>query len=483
MVKIDGPVGVGDGGAGKGAIVLGPPGTDLSSVGYTEAEYFVSGEASSYTSDAPLTSDGRWWVRRDATAPFTTRIVVRRPVDPARFNGTVHVEWLNVSGGLDASPDWTYVHVGLMRAGAMWVGVSAQVVGIDGHHADDPGSFMALKVADPERYGPLDHPGDDFSYDIFRQVGEVIRADAAVLLDGLVPERVLAVGESQSAFRLSTYVDAVAPTARAYDGYLLHSRATGGAPLSLGRRVNGLSSDQLPPAKVPAPDPTLVRGDLDVPVLVVSAETDLVGEHLAYVRARQPDTRWFRSWEVAGTAHGDAYQLGIGDADDGSGAADRALFAALSDPPSSIYFGVITCEAPINAGPQTYVLRAAFEALDQWVRSGEPPPSMPRLEVDAAGTDFVRDGAGNARGGIRTPHVDVPIATLSGLGQSGESFCSLFGTTMPLGSEELADRYPDHSSFVARWHAATDAAVAAGAILPADAEHLKQAAADSDVGR
>jgi len=47
----------------------------------------------------------------------------------------------------------------------------------------------------------------------------------------------------------------------------------------------------------------------------------------------------------------------------------------------------------------------------------------------------------------------------------------------------LADRYPDHSSFVARWHAATDAAVAAGAILPADAEHLKQAAADSDVGR
>ena len=128
-----------------------------------------------------------------------------------------------------------------------------------------------------------------------------------------------------------------------------------------------------------------MRTDLDVPVLVVSAETDLVGEHLGYARARQPDSPTFRSWEVAGTAHGDAYQLGIGDADDGSGAADAALFAALSDPPSSVYFGVITCASPINAGPQTYVLRAALHALDRWVRTGEPPPSMPRLELDDDG--------------------------------------------------------------------------------------------------
>lgn len=466
---------------GKGRVVLGPPGFDLASVGYAETEHFVSGDASSFTSDAPLAIDGRWDVRPDGTAPFTTRVVVRRPIDPIRFDGTVVVEWLNVSGGLDASPEWTYAHVGIVRSGSIWVGVSAQVLGIDGRDADDPGSFMALKVADPERYAALSHPGDDFSYDIFRQVGALLRDRSDLLLGGLVPARVLAVGESQSAFRLSTYINAVAPTSSAYDGFLVHARAATAAPLKLGRRVNGLSTDELPPPEVAAPDPTLVRTDLDVRVLVVSAETDLVGEHLGYARARQPDSPTLRGWEVAGTAHGDAYQLGIGDTDDGSGTADAVLFAALSDPPSSVYFGVITCASPINAGPQTYVLRAALHALDHWVRTGEPPPSMPRLALDDTGSTFLRDPTGNVRGGIRTPHVDVPIATLSGLGQSGDSFCALFGTTAPFGCDQLEALHGDHATFVERWHAATDAAVEAKVILRADAVRLKDAAAASDV--
>ncbi len=482
MAVMEGPVPVGPDGAGRGSIVLGPPGFDLATVGYAEAELFVSGEAQSLTSDVPLSPDGQWSVRVADAAPFTTRVVVRRPIDPDGFDGTVVVEWLNVSGGLDASPDWTYLHVGLIRSGSAWIGVSAQVVGIEGLHPDDPGSFMALKVADAERYGGLSHPGDDFSYDIFRQVGALVRDQADALLGGLEAERVLAVGESQSAFRLSTYVNAVTPTSRAYDGFLIHSRASSAASLRLGRRVNGLSTDELGPPEVGAPDPTFVRTDLDVPVLVVSAETDLVGDHLGYARARQPDSPTFRSWEVAGTAHGDAYQLGIGDTDDGSGAADAALFAAMSDPPSSVYFGVITCASPINTGAQTYVLRAALHALDRWVRTGEPPPSMPQIELDPAGTGFRLDAQGNVVGGIRTPQVDVPVAVLSGLGQDGDSFCRLFGTTVPLGADQLVRRYGDHDGFVAAWCAATDAAVAAGVVLPADADHLVRVATESTIG-
>src|SRR5690348_6732957 len=82
---------------GKGAIVL--PGTttfSLSSVAYTQSEFFISGQASSYAPTAPLGSDGQWQVAPATTAPYTTRIVVYRPADPARFNGTVVVEWLNV---------------------------------------------------------------------------------------------------------------------------------------------------------------------------------------------------------------------------------------------------------------------------------------------------------------------------------------------------------------------------------------------------
>ena len=40
-----------------------------------------------------------------------------RPTSPKEFNGTVVVEWLNVSGGLDASPDWTGAHTELNRDG------------------------------------------------------------------------------------------------------------------------------------------------------------------------------------------------------------------------------------------------------------------------------------------------------------------------------------------------------------------------------
>ena len=87
---------------------------------------------------------------------FRTRFVVRRPVDPDRFSGTVVVEWHNVSAGIDASPDWGFLHRHLAAQGHAWVGVSAQKVGIDG------GGFvegMHLKILAPERYGELEHPG------------------------------------------------------------------------------------------------------------------------------------------------------------------------------------------------------------------------------------------------------------------------------------------------------------------------------------
>ena len=80
------------------------------------------------------------------------------------------------------------------------------------------------------RYESLTHPGDSYSYDMFSQAGQAIRDDAKLLLGGLRPERLLAVGESQSAGRLVTYIDAVHPLAQVYDGFLVHSRGAGGAP-------------------------------------------------------------------------------------------------------------------------------------------------------------------------------------------------------------------------------------------------------------
>ena len=153
---------------GKPNLLLGA--YDLATLGYGAEEFFVSGSASSYSSEE--------------TADYTTRIVVLRPTDEAGFNGTVIVEWLNVSGGIDAPAVWFMAHREIARAGFAYVAVSAQQVGIQGG-ASLVGADMSLKAQDPERYSRLHHPGDAFSYDIYSQVGRLLR-DGAV--DGLDPE-------------------------------------------------------------------------------------------------------------------------------------------------------------------------------------------------------------------------------------------------------------------------------------------------------
>jgi hypothetical protein len=117
------------------------------------------------------------------------------------------------------------------------------------------------------------------------------------------------------------------------------------------------------------------------------------------------------------------------------------------------------------------------------VLRGTPPPTAPRLETSAGPlVSILRDVNGNALGGIRTPQVEVPVATLSGEGQTGSLFCLLFGTTVVFDDTKLASLYADHEAYVSAFNEATDRAVRAGFILPADAELMKAAAAASNIG-
>ena len=456
---IEGPIS-----GGLGQVVLGVSPFDVTAWNYTETEFFVRGTASSYTSVSELSSDGDWTVTPYDSADYATRIVVRTPNDASRFSGTVIVEWLNVTAGLDVSPSFDLAKNEILRSGMVWIGVSAQRVGVEGG-GNPTGAPRVLKIADPERYGSLNHPGDDYSYDMFSQIGALVWNESSTLLGELVPERVIAAGESQSAFRMTSYINALAPMHDVFSGYLVHSRGARGADLLTDPRPS-----------VPGPQVARIR-EIERPVLVFSAETDVVGQGLGYRRAEQPETDYFRSWEVAGTAHADAYSLGIGETDIGNGGGDDALFAAMLDAPTAVYFGIVTCEKPINAGPHTYVLRAAVRALDSWIRTGEAPPITPKLANDAELAGYQLDANGNAVGGIRTPHVDVPVAALSGLGQSGGSFCGLFGTTASFSDEQLAGLYADKADFQAKWDAAVDEAVASGAVLPEDADAVKASAA------
>ena len=464
LPTVTGPV---TGGMGHPTIVS--TSFDLGQVGYTGSEYFLSGTAHAFSSATPLTTNGRWRVQPASTAPYETRILVYQPANPKKFNGTVFVEWLNTTAGFDTAPDWQSAHNEIIREGAAWIGVSAQSVGVQGGQGAVGGVAPGgLKASDPARYAPLHHPGDSYSYDIFSQAGLVARQTGKTApLGRLKVHHVLAIGESQSAFRLVTYVDAVQPLDHVFDGFLLHSRSGNGTPLS-----------QSPLPVVPVPVGTIIRTDLTVPVLTLETETDLINPEIGYLPAQQPDSSRFRLWEVPGTAHADLYSAGGGFSDTGDGQAELALFDV-----GAVTGGPLHCSTPINDGPGYLVANAAVYSLDRWVQTGTPPPRAPRLDTQAGPPVTVaRDPHGNALGGIRTPLVDVPIATLRGDGNGGGPLCSLFGSTVPFSAATLASLYPTHAAFVTRFDAAAQHTLRAGFLRPTDVKNLEAAAAKSASG-
>ena len=424
------------GGAGVSLLVAGPV-HDLAAAGYVEDELAASGTAISYRPVGELGPDGVWTVEPDASAEYATRIVVRRPADASAFNGTVVVEWFNVTAGADTAADLAALGEELRRGGYAYVGVSAQALGIEGGDPALPvgplGAAVGLRTSDPARYGGLHHPGDSFSYDVYTQIGRALRTaeGAAAALGPLEPVRILAMGESQSAFRLTSYLNGVEPLTRTYDGYFVHSRGRSAAGFGDGSAV----------AEALTGDPVRIRTDGNAPVLIVEAEGDLIGR-LDYLPARQDDTGTVRLWEMAGTAHADIYTAGdIGE--------------------------LLGCPEPINSGPAHYILNAGLRHLDAWVATGKVPPSAPRIEVDAAGA-IVRDEHGNAVGGIRTPPVDVPVATLSGEPQAGPVICSLFGSTKAFDLATLTAVHGTRASYLAAFTASLDDAIANGFLLEDD---------------
>jgi Alpha/beta hydrolase domain len=446
---------------------------DLKVLGYEETEFLVAGTANSYSLEGERGEDGRWDVLPAATADYRTRILVRRPIDARQFSGTVVVEWNNVSGGIDASPDWALLHRHLTAAGHAWVGVSAQKVGIEG------GGFVEgihLKALAPDRYDTLVHPGDAWSFDIFSQVGEMLRLPAGDgPLGDLEPKHLLATGESQSAACLVTYINAVDPVARIFDGFFVHGRPGLGVSLDGVFMLSAARENDMSDVAPAMPENgECIRDDARVPVLVFQSETDVI--LLGGGRANQRDTDTVRLWELAGAAHADTYLLTASRHDDGTLGPVR--LAELLRPTSVLMIG--NTDTPINAGPQQhYVGQAALSRLVRWVADGVPPPSAPRLDRDNEGSAFRLDQHGNTKGGIRSPWVEAPTAVLSGLGQTGETFAMLFGRTVPFDDATLATIYPKGiAEYVEKFTASLDVAIADGFILVEDrAEILGVAAA------
>lgn len=450
-----GPV---EGGA-RGCAFLSPR-FDVDAAGYVQEEFFLSGTARAYRiasddeSDGDISLDGRWRLESGREAPFTTRILVVRPADRHRFNGTVILNWQNVTAGFETGTAPAHI----VDEGFAWVGVSAQRASITGLPRN---GSSGMRGWDPERYGALVHRGDDFSFDIYsaaaRSVGPRRPTSDVDPMGGLAVARVLGTGTSQSATRLRTYGNGMQPIDGLLDGLLLL--------LDFGICVHPNSRAVLHSGerKHIAPVRTVrIRDDLGIPVMVVNSET----EAISTFHARQPDTDHFRLWEVAGTAH-----AGADGADEMRGQPDGTDGAERADAKGGRW------PEDRNVLSHAPVRRAALHHMHRWLATRTPPPSQPRIEFEEGYPPVIRrDECGNAVGGIRLPDMAVPTGVHNGT-RDGDDLAAFMGRSTPFDLEELRRRYPTVQAYLEAYDDATDAAVASGVILPDAAADLRANAA------
>ena len=424
---------------------------DLAKFGYVEEEFFIAGTATRYGVKAggALTSDGRWNVVAEGHEPYKTRFLVRRPLDRKRFNGTAVVEWMQSSAGFDKDVNWNWQKAEFLRDGYVWIGVSAQREGVDGSPTKAGSPFADLVRWDPERYGSLHIPSESLSYDIYAQIAKAIASPKARSgvdsLDGLTVKQVLAIGDTFAADHLVVVYNALQPIAHPFDGYFIGWRHIPSA--------TPLSDD------TPMPSIVKLRTDIETPVIVVNTGA----EALPHYPARQPDGRTYRLWEIAGSAHTNAYWI--------------AQMYAINQ--RDFGMPVPHCDHPFNTVPNQYVMNAAVHALARWAKGGPPPASAPPLAISGTPPAIETDAFGNSAGGVRLPEVEVPIAHYQAGGD--RSCAGGSGFTDPLPSDELEKLYPAHQAYVEKYIAAAKRAKQAGFLLAADAAEGIATARDAKV--
>ena len=457
---------------------------NLAAVGYVEEEYCFEGTATRFN-----TPNGQPATVADSGHKYKTRMLVRRPKDAKKFNGTVLAEWTNVTPGYDLDAMWGSSFEHIIRGGYAWVGISAQRVGLqqppNGAKLWSPIRYASIDVTEGGKYNQ-----DELSYDIYAQGMQALKSPQGINpLGNLHPQRLIAMGASQSAGRLGTYINSLhGQLGGPVDAYIL---SIGGAR---------------------------IRDDIPVPVFKVLSETDIPGQ----IPQRQPDTDKYRLWEVPGASHS-GQRTGYN-----SGALNRR---------DGVTREAAVCTYPMwPRVPISFVLGSSYDLTNKWVKDKTPPPIAPRAEfttreapppaaapagapggrggapagaaaaggrggaggapAGAAGgrgggggggrgggtiNELTRDARGNTLGGIRLSEFQV-ATSLSSRENTGNSFCNLYGRYEPFTDEVINQLYPTHAAYVTAVKAQNAANLKSGFIQAADARRSDHRAETSYIG-
>lgn len=427
---------------------------DLAAAGYTEREFYAEGVANRYRGALPgvlktaTIIDGNW--------PYKTRVVVRAPT-AEKFNGTLVVEWANVTAGQDIDFAFAESYEYLLREGFAVAVVSAQRAGVERLRTWSPARYASLSIAaeniDPHVGGVIDAcwdrqptcPGDALSWDIMTQVAKALKDNAGdnPPLPGMNVQQVIALGESQSAARLTVYYNTIQPLYGFFAGFVYLDAA-----------------GQL-------------RSDRPVPAISVNSEA------AAGLFPATTTSEYTRTWAVAGASHASLY---------GARYVDDMVVRdkSFNGPNGPMSFTQVVesrgCDftplfSTVDSG---LVLNAAIDAVNKWIKTGKAAAPSRVFERDASGA-VVRDADGKVRGGVQIAQFTAPTAFLAPNGKS--VFCLLSGHHRDFTAEELKTRYGTHDEYVAQVRSAMQKAREEGYVLPFDEDAAITAAEASDVAR
>jgi hypothetical protein len=422
-----------------GTTALSAAAVDLAKYGYIEREFYAAGTANRYrgavagSQQTATIIDGNW--------AYRTRVLVRAP-KPGHFNGTLLVEWTNVTIGVDADFVFAEAHEDLLRQGYAYAVVSVQRIGVNRLKSWSPARYGTLSVdasnVDPQGGGNIDAcgptacAGDPLSWDVYTQVAAALKANhgSQPPFPGLRIHDVIATGQSQSAFRLSTYYNTIQPIANFFDGFVLWDRA--GA----------------------------LRSDLPVPEVSVNSEG------LSGLAPTFPTTTYTRAWEVAGSTHGSLYAAQYVDAMFNR---DKALIGPSGEPESFTQWVEPSCAVlpAFSTVPNGLVVSAALDSVKKWVEWGKAAPPTILFTRDASGT-ILRDSNGKVEGGVRLSQFAAPTADVSAF--NGTAFpCLVSGSHRYYTPTELKQIYGTSFNYVSQVGASMFTAAKGGYILPFDA--------------
>lgn len=443
------------------------PGTeyvDLEQRGYEEEEYYLSGVAPAITADGKIA----------ANAPYVTRFLIRKPKDPARFNGTVIIEPFSWFG--ERAAGWILTRDYLTRRGYAFVGYTLNInapprdpkfppdASGNSQDARQYGgivNFDFMRRFDYARYAPLGSYYDEHRFrrggapDPFVPQAQGISAGLALLLKSNLPD-----GPAVGLRIERVYVNTWAVNAQIWMDYLDQGRhqqwrMPDGRPL-----IDAYMTGRLAYGEVAGPSLRVPRHmPQDAPFVTVFSQSETLHDAAEGI-ALPPDTDRprLRYYEVMGTPHLRKADLGTGEVEpmpNQGGKPNDPRCQQIYDEPSEMPFS------------------ALLDGLDRWVRLGLPMPREQR--VTRRGKGVARDSrTGNIIGGVQPPWIMAPAAEYW---TDYETGCGVvYDTKVPYSAARLRALYGDYDTYLRRYEQAKRQSVAQGYLLPEDAPNLKPVA-------